>query len=83
MTALVLDPCSGSRMFWFDKQDSRAIFGDIRSESHTLCDGRLLEIKPDQLMDFRSLPFEDESFSLIAFDPPHIKQMGAGAAFGG
>lgn len=28
----VLDPCCGSRMFWFDKHDSRAIFGDIRDD---------------------------------------------------
>lgn len=82
MTALVLDPCSGSRMFWFDKQDGRVLFGDIRSESHTLCDGRSLEINPDQLMDFRNLPFDDESFNLISFDPPHLKQMGEGAWMG-
>ncbi|MEG1082657.1 MAG: SAM-dependent methyltransferase, partial [Pseudomonas sp.] len=25
--ARVLDPCSASRMMWFDKQDQRALFG--------------------------------------------------------
>lgn len=82
MTALVLDPCSGSRMFWFDKKDPRVLFGDIRNESHILCDGRSLEIKPDQLIDFRNLPYEDETFNLIAFDPPHLNKMGAGAWMG-
>lgn len=24
--------CCGSRMFWFDKQDERAVFSDIRAE---------------------------------------------------
>lgn len=25
----ILDMCCGSRMFWFDKADDRAVFGDI------------------------------------------------------
>lgn len=32
--ATILDMCCGSRMFWFDKQDERAVFSDIRAE-HT------------------------------------------------
>jgi len=56
--AKVLDPCSASRMMWFDKEDQRALFGDIRDEEHLLCDGRVLKVEPDVLMDFRSLPFE-------------------------
>lgn len=27
----ILDMCCGSRMFWFDKQDSHAVFADIRA----------------------------------------------------
>lgn len=38
----ILDMCCGPRMFWFDKEDERAVFSDKRSESHTLCDGRKL-----------------------------------------
>ena len=72
----VLDPCSGSRMMWFDKQDPDAMFGDKRHEQHTLCDGRTLRIEPDMLMDFTSLPFPDGSFNLVAFDPPHLKHAG-------
>lgn len=34
----ILDPCCGSRMMWFDKQDSRAVFGDRRNEMHELKD---------------------------------------------
>lgn len=76
MSALVLDPCCGSKMFWFDRKDPRVTFGDIRSESHTLCDGRSLEIAPDQVMDFRALPFENESFYFVSFDPPHLRHAG-------
>lgn len=43
----ILDPCCGSRMFWFDKKDDRAVFTDKRSEQHILCDGRELIIEPD------------------------------------
>lgn len=70
MTQLVLDPCCGGRMMWFNRQDQRALFGDIRSEKHTLCDGRAFNITPDLNMDFRAMPFPDESFRLVCFDPP-------------
>jgi ubiquinone/menaquinone biosynthesis C-methylase UbiE len=63
-------------MFWFDKQDQRVLFGDIRSEQHTLCDGRALNITPDIAMDFRAMPFADESFKLVVFDPPHLTRCG-------
>lgn len=74
--AVVLDPCAGSRMMWFDKEDQRALFGDIRDEKHVLCDGRALRVEPDVLMDFRKLPFDDGSFKLVAFDPPHLTRAG-------
>lgn len=74
--ATILDPCCGGRMMWFDRQDQRALFGDIRSEEHTLCDGRAFSITPDLNMDFRAMPFPDESFRLVAFDPPHLRHAG-------
>ena len=78
----LLDPCSGSRMFYFNKQDDRVLFGDIRQESHVLCDGRHLEIRPDKIMDFCNLPFPDESFYLVSFDPPHLVKCGQSAWMG-
>lgn len=74
---IALDVCCGSKMFWFDKDDARAIFNDIRNEKHTLCDGRKLEIQPDTQYDFRALPFENDSFQLVVFDPPHLVKLGA------
>ncbi len=76
MEAKVLDPCCGSRMFWFDPKNQGVLFGDIRNESQTLCDGRKLEVVPDALMDFRDLPFADESFRVVVFDPPHLVRAG-------
>lgn len=78
----VLDPCCGSRMFWFDPQDQRVLFGDIRSEEHTLCDGRALNITPDVLIDFRALPFDDGSFKMVVFDPPHLRKAGLASWLG-
>ncbi len=72
----ILDPCCGGRMFWFDKENPDVLFGDIRDESHVLCDGRKFEIKPDSVLDFRQLPFDDNSFSLVVFDPPHLNKLG-------
>lgn len=72
----ILDMCCGSRMFWLDKQDERVVFSDIRSEEHTLCDGRQLLISPDVIADFRQLPFADNSFVQVVFDPPHLERAG-------
>lgn len=72
----ILDACCGSRMFWFDKTNPNVLFADIRTESHILCDKRKLEIKPDLEMDFRKMPFPDNSFKMVVFDPPHLKSLG-------
>ena len=74
----ILDVCCGSRMFWFDRQDLRAIFVDKRKESFILKDVssregfRTLNINPDIQADFTSLPFENSVFRLVIFDPPHL-----------
>ena len=79
----VLDACCGSRMFWFDKRDPRGLFVDKRRESHTLPDisskggSRELVVDPDIQCDFTALPFPDESFPLVVFDPPHFERNGS------
>lgn len=74
---IILDPCAGSRMFWHNKQHPNVIYGDKRKEEHTLCDGRVLRVNPDIEMDFTNMPFPDGEFTLIFFDPPHLKSLGA------
>ena len=69
---IILDACCGGRMFWFDKNDPNTVFVDIRSDEYVLCDGRKFEIKPDVLADFTNLPFDNGSFKLVVFDPPHL-----------
>ena len=79
---LILDACCGSRMFWFDKSNPNVLFADIRDESHTLCDGRDLNINPDIQMDFRAMPFADDTFKMVVFDPPHLKNLGKNSWMG-
>ena len=75
-TKIILDACCGSRMSWFDKENPLALFADIRDEEHILCDGRTLKVHPDIVSDFTDMPFLDESFKLVVFDPPHLLKAG-------
>ena len=75
----VLDVCCGSRMFWFDKQNKDVLFVDKRKEVLTAKDRekiRTIEINPDIIADFTELPFNDNSFNMVVFDPPHLKTLG-------
>lgn len=75
----ILDACCGSRMFWFDRENPNVIFADNREINTTLCDGRRLLIKSDIKMDFRDMPYKDNSFKVVVFDPPHLIYAGTGS----
>ena len=72
----ILDACCGSKMFYFDKNDDRVLFQDIRDIETTLCDGRHFEVHPDVQADFTDMPYPDGIFSMVVFDPPHLKYSG-------
>lgn len=72
----ILDACCGSRMFWFDKNNENVDYMDIRELDTTLCDGRRLVVKPDILGDFTKMPFPDNTYKLVVFDPPHLNRGG-------
>ena len=76
MSKAILDACCGARMFWFNKTDERAVFMDNRTLETRLCDGRKLTIKPDVTGDFRNIPFSDNTFRMVVFDPPHLLRAG-------
>lgn len=83
MTRPILDMTAGSRMFWWDKENPLATFVDNRSETITVPDisskggQRVIEIKPDIIGDWtKELPFPNESFHLVVFDPPHMISAG-------
>jgi len=76
MAKVILDATCGSRMIWFDKHNPNVLYMDNRQLTTTLCDGRILNIKPDVIADFRNMPFEDNTFYLVVFDPPHLRSAG-------
>ena len=70
-------------MMWFDPSDQRCLFGDQRHETIIVTDRthredgtRAVHVHPDALLDFRALPFADNSFPLVVFDPPHLVRAG-------
>jgi len=82
MAKQIIDVCCGSRMFWFDKEDPDVEFCDKRELSVAKRFGqkfnavRHIEIHPTTKCDFTALPFENDSFYLAVFDPPHLLKAG-------
>lgn len=79
----ILDVTCGSRSIWFNKQHPSALYCDKRCEQHTGLwkstkrdSTRTCVINPDVICDFTNLPFESDCFSLVVFDPPHLKKIG-------
>lgn len=81
MTETVLDACCGSRMMWFNKTDDRCLFADCREGEMQVDhlpsqEGRSAKVvAPDQIHDFRCMPYEDASFHHVVFDPPHVRNI--------
>jgi hypothetical protein len=57
----ILDATAGFRMMWFNKQHPNCLYIDSRPEC-----------EPDEIQDFRKLPYPNETFRLIVWDPPHL-----------
>lgn len=74
---VILDATCGTRSIWFDKQCANAVFFDRREGE---CARRLgakryerdMYVEPDVVGDFTQMPFPDESFWHVVFDPPHV-----------
>ena len=82
----ILDATCGSRTIWFDKKCPAAIYFDCREEHGTAIwkstkndSVRTLDVVPDVIGDFTALPFDDASFELVVFDPPHLVHIGENA----
>jgi len=57
----ILDLSAGKRSIWFDRLYKDTVFVDIRPEVH-----------PTVVADTTELPFANEFFDFIVFDPPHV-----------
>lgn len=78
----ILDVTCGPRSIWFNKQNPRALYCDVRRESHEMEFGkefpgtRRISVDPDIIADFTNLPFDADTFQLVVFDPPHMVRNG-------
>jgi ubiquinone/menaquinone biosynthesis C-methylase UbiE len=77
MALSILDACCGGRMFWHDKAEPGVVFMDIRVEpDQVLSNGQTFGVHPDVVGDFRAMPFADDTFRMVVFDPPHLTNLG-------
>lgn len=72
----ILDMTAGSRMMWFDKHNPDVTFVDKYPRREDLPTGHHIDVDPDIVGDFRNLEFDDNQFSLVIFDPPHLLRAG-------
>ncbi len=71
----ILDACCGGKMFWFNKQNPNTLFMDKREVEKGAFPNNWNPnwcVKPDVIADFREMPFEDNTFKMVVFDPPHL-----------
>lgn len=86
MVRKVLDATCGGRSIWFDKENPESVFVDNRVENNTRIwqskttgKERFITVNPDVVADFTDLPFPDDTFYLVVFDPPHLLKVGENA----
>lgn len=82
----ILDATCGSRMIHFDKDCPDVLYCDNRElDGEAIWKGcgssgkpsvRHLNVKPDMIVDFTDMPFPDDSFWIVVFDPPHLHHIG-------
>lgn len=77
-TEEILDATCGGRTIWLpgQKDHDNALYIDNREREPGFHgqEGRTYGVQPDEIQDFRNLPYESRSFNLIVFDPPHVKR---------
>jgi ubiquinone/menaquinone biosynthesis C-methylase UbiE len=68
----ILDACCGGRMMWFDKENKDTTYMDIESRPKgCIKQQKNFSVNPDIIGDFRDMPFKDNTFDMVVFDPPH------------
>ncbi|MFW6173545.1 MAG: SAM-dependent methyltransferase [Elusimicrobiota bacterium] len=73
---LILDCTCGGRTIWFQKDHPNCLYTDIREMPAGFDPSRpKFKVAPDAIMDYRDMDHPDESFYLVVWDPPHIKNL--------
>lgn len=82
MEKKILDVTCGARSIWFNKHHPSAIYCDRRREEHHIKTPnggtKNIIVEPDVQCDFTHLPFDDNTFQLVVWDPPHLLRVGNG-----
>lgn len=71
----ILDACCGGKMFWYNKHEPHTTYMDIREGNYTITNQKTTKkviVDPDIIADFRDMPFPDNHFDMVLFDPPHL-----------
>lgn len=73
---MILDSTCGGKTIWFKKSSNiPIIFMDQREvKKGSYIFKPKFEIKPDVIASFTKIPFKDNKFNLVIFDPPFIKR---------
>lgn len=67
----ILDITAGNRSTWHWKDCPYATFLDKRKEKYKVY-GQTIDINPDVIGEWNNLPFGDNTYDLVYFDPPHL-----------
>jgi len=73
----ILDATCGGRSIWNPENKDRedTLYVDKREVEDETELGKPRDpytVEPDEVADYRDLPYEDGSFNLVVFDPPHV-----------
>ena len=75
MEKYILDMTCSGRSIWFDKKNPYTIYFDKRDiEYSQVFNGneQKIVVHPDVVGNYEKLPFDDNTFNLVVFDPPHL-----------
>lgn len=84
----ILDATTSNKSMWYQKDNPFTVFMDMRKgifspqtpnmKTATIKKCGVYKVFPDIQARWQHLPFKDECFDMIVFDPPHISGSSAG-----
>lgn len=76
---LILDSTASSRSIWYQKNNPFTVFMDKRKGKEYACSEniskekhRIIRIFPDVQAQWQNIPFKNNSFDMVIWDPPHL-----------
>ena len=73
MERKILDMTCSARSMWFEKDNAQTVYMDKRQDVFVYPGNKVVNIDLQIVGSFSFLPFQDSSFHLVVFDPPHIE----------